>query len=47
VAWACTVEEIAAVLRLATQRGVPVVSRGAGSNLCAAAVAERGGIVLC
>jgi FAD/FMN-containing dehydrogenase len=28
------------------QRGVPVVSRGAGSNLCAAAVAERGGIVL-
>ena len=31
------------MLRLATQRGVPVVSRGAGSNLCAAAVAERAG----
>ena len=46
VVWPRTAEEIAAVLRLATQRGVPVVPRGAGSNLCAATVAERGGIVL-
>jgi glycolate oxidase len=46
VCWPRTAEEVAAVLRLATARGVPVVPRGAGSNLCAATVAERGGIVL-
>ncbi|MHC3393250.1 FAD-binding oxidoreductase [Streptomyces lavendulocolor] len=39
-------EEVSAVLRLATGHGVPVVPRGAGSNLCAATVALRGGIVL-
>jgi glycolate oxidase len=39
-------EEVAAVLRLATERRVPVVPRGAGSNLCAATVALRGGVVL-
>ena len=38
--------EVAEVLRLATARGVPVVPRGAGSNLSAATVAVRGGIVL-
>ncbi|HMO10919.1 MAG TPA: FAD-binding protein, partial [Actinotalea sp.] len=38
--------EVAAVLRLASERGVPVVPRGAGSNLAAQTVAERGGIVL-
>jgi glycolate oxidase len=41
-----TTEEVAAVLRLATERRVPVVPRGAGSNLCAATLAEHGGIVL-
>lgn len=41
-----TTEEVAAVLRLATERRVPVVPRGAGSNLCAATLAEQGGIVL-
>jgi glycolate oxidase len=46
VVWPRTAEEVAAVLRLATRRRVPVVPRGAGSNLCAATVAERGGIVL-
>ena len=46
VVWPRTAEEVAAVLRLATERGVPVVPRGAGSNLAAATVAERGGIVL-
>lgn len=46
VAFPRTTEEVAAVLRLATQHRVPVVPRGAGSNLCAATVAERGGIVL-
>ncbi|MFF0023052.1 FAD-binding oxidoreductase [Streptomyces sp. NPDC005496] len=39
-------EEVAAVLQLATQRGVPVIPRGAGSNLCAGTVALQGGIVL-
>jgi glycolate oxidase len=39
-------EEISAILRLATARRIPVVPRGAGSNLCAAAVPIRGGIVL-
>jgi glycolate oxidase len=38
--------EVAAILRLASQLGVPVVPRGAGSNLCAATVPTRGGIVL-
>jgi glycolate oxidase len=46
VVWPRTAEEVAAVLRLATARGVPVVPRGAGSNLCAATVAELGGIVM-
>ncbi|MEU0661085.1 FAD-binding oxidoreductase [Streptomyces lavendulocolor] len=39
-------KEVSAVLELATRHGVPVVPRGAGSNLCAATVALRGGIVL-
>lgn len=39
-------DEVAQVLRLATETGTPVVPRGAGSNLCAATVPLRGGIVL-
>ncbi|MDT0382379.1 FAD-linked oxidase C-terminal domain-containing protein [Streptomyces sp. DSM 42041] len=39
-------EEVAAVLRLATERGVPVIPRGAGSNLCAGTVALHGGVML-
>ena len=46
VAWPGTAEEVAAILKLATARRVPVIPRGAGSNLCAATVAERGGIVM-
>ncbi|MDQ1289034.1 MAG: glycolate oxidase [Actinomycetota bacterium] len=41
-----TTAEVSAVLTLATRRGVPVVPRGAGSNLSAATLAEQGGIVL-
>jgi glycolate oxidase len=41
-----TTSEVSAILRLATERGIPVVPRGAGSNLAAATVAERGGIVM-
>ncbi|MEV0838461.1 FAD-linked oxidase C-terminal domain-containing protein [Actinocatenispora sera] len=38
--------EVAAVLKLATELSVPVVPRGAGSNLAAATVPLAGGIVL-
>jgi glycolate oxidase len=38
--------QVARILALATAERVPVVPRGAGSNLCAATVATRGGIVL-
>ena len=41
-----TATEVAAILRLATAHGIPVIPRGAGSNLCAATVAVQGGIVL-
>lgn len=40
-----SVREIAGVLRLAAELGVPVVPRGAGSNLSAGSVPHRGGIV--
>ena len=39
-------DQVARILRLATAERIPVVPRGAGSNLCAATVAIRGGIVL-
>ncbi len=41
-----TVDEVAAVLKLATAKAIPVTPRGAGSNLAAATVPEHGGIVL-
>ncbi|HVV11178.1 FAD-binding oxidoreductase [Amycolatopsis sp.] len=41
-----TTEQVAEVLKLATAHRIPVVPRGAGSNLCAAAVPLAGGIVL-
>ena len=46
VVWPRTAEEVAAILKLATARRVPVIPRGAGSNLAAATVAERGGVVM-
>ena len=46
VVWPGSAAEVAAVLTLATHRRVPVVPRGAGSNLCAATVPLTGGIVL-
>ena len=42
-----TVDEVAAILKLATAKTIPVTPRGAGSNLAAATVPEHGGIVLC
>ncbi len=41
-----TTAQVAAVLKLATARRVPVIPRGAGSNLSGATLAEHGGIVL-
>ncbi len=38
--------QVARILRLATDHGIPVVPRGAGSNLCAGTVPLTGGIVL-
>src|SRR4051794_36281888 len=39
-------DEVAAVLRIAAELGVPVVPRGSGTNLSAGTVAHQGGIVL-
>ncbi len=39
-------DEVAAVLRLANTARVPVIARGAGTNLSAGVVPHRGGIVL-
>jgi glycolate oxidase len=39
-------EEVAAVLRVANERRVPVVPRGAGTNLSAGVIPTHGGIVL-
>ena len=39
-------DEVARILRLASGHGIPVVPRGAGSNLCAGTVPLPGGIVL-
>jgi len=41
-----TTAQVAAILRLATARSVPVTPRGGGSNLAAATIPEHGGIVL-
>ena len=38
--------QVARILRLATEHRIPVVPRGAGSNLCAGTVPLTGGIVL-
>jgi len=46
VAMPGSVEEVAAILKLADQHRVPVVSRGSGTNLCGGTVPTEGGIVL-
>jgi glycolate oxidase len=46
IVWPGTAAEVGRILRLATRRRIPVVPRGAGSNLCAATVPLAGGIVL-
>jgi len=39
-------DEVAAVVRWARARGVPIVPRGAGTGLAGGATAEHGGLVL-
>ena len=46
VVFPATTEEVAAVLRVANERRVPVVPRGSGTNLSAGTVPQLGGIVL-
>ncbi|MFD4191834.1 FAD-binding oxidoreductase [Amycolatopsis thermoflava] len=46
VVFPATTGEVARVLELASRHRIPVVPRGAGSNLCAATVPVRGGIVM-
>jgi glycolate oxidase len=41
-----TTEQVAAVVRLANQEGLPVVARGAGTGLSGGAVAQTGGIII-
>jgi glycolate oxidase len=41
-----TTEEVAGVLRVADQEGVPLIARGAGTGLAGGCLAEYGGIVL-
>ena len=43
----CTsTEQVAAVLRICLERGVPVTPRGAGSGMCGGALPLHGGVVL-
>ncbi|MHB8927539.1 MAG: FAD-binding and (Fe-S)-binding domain-containing protein [Bacillota bacterium] len=46
VVWPASPEEVAAVLRLAAERGVPVTPYGAGSGVMGGAVPVAGGIAL-
>src|SRR3954449_9509817 len=46
VVFPATTDEVAGVVKIANQRGVPVVPRGSGTNLSAGTVPHRGGIVL-
>ena len=46
VVFPATTGEVAGVLQVADERGVPVVPRGSGTNLSAGTVPQLGGIVL-
>jgi len=46
VLWPETAQEIAAILRLAGGRGIPVYPRGGGTGLTGGSLATRGGMVL-
>ena len=46
VVFPASTEEVAAVVTLAGELGVPLIPRGAGTNLSAGTIAHRGGIML-
>ncbi len=46
VALPTTTEQVAAVVKLANEAGLPVVARGAGTGLSGGAVAQQGGIII-
>ena len=41
-----TTEQVAAIVRLADEAGLPVIARGAGTGLSGGAVAQQGGIIV-
>jgi glycolate oxidase len=41
-----TTEQVSSIMRLATEQGVPVVPRGAGTGLSGGSIARQGGIIL-
>ena len=47
VVFPTTDEQVAAILKLAGDHGVPVTTRGAGTNVSGGSIPIRGGIVLC
>jgi glycolate oxidase len=47
VVFPTTAEQVSQILKLATEQGIPVTPRGAGSNLSGGSVPVLGGIVLC
>ncbi|MDQ3695149.1 MAG: FAD-binding protein [Chloroflexota bacterium] len=46
VALPTTTEQVAAIVMLARQAGLPVTARGAGTGLSGGAVAQRGGVII-
>jgi len=46
VALPTTAEQVAAIVRLANEAGLPIVARGAGTGLSGGAVAQAGGIIV-
>ncbi|HJZ86018.1 MAG TPA: FAD-binding oxidoreductase [Polyangia bacterium] len=46
IVWPETTDEVAAIIKLAAQRRIPVTPFGAGSGVCGGAAPTRGGIVL-
>jgi glycolate oxidase len=41
-----TRDEIAAIMKIANQEKIPVIPRGAGTNICGSSVARKGGMIL-
>ncbi|TBL79957.1 FAD-binding oxidoreductase [Paenibacillus thalictri] len=46
VIYPSSAEQVSAILRLCNEQRIPVIGRGAGSNLCGGTVAVEGGIIM-